>query len=135
MVLGTTKEITIGPTAILSLLSAPLVEAHGPAFLSTVCMLTGIVTLVMGMFKLGFVVNFISTPVTAGFASTTAVVIAVSQLASLLGLKNVKGDKVTDTLQSIFSQIEKTNFYDAGMGIIACICLIIMRVSLDKIIN
>jgi SulP family sulfate permease len=91
--LGSSRTLAVGPVAIVSLLVAsgvaPLAEAGSGVYVQlaiVLALLVGIIQLVMGLVRLGFLVNFLSHPVLAGFTSAAALVIGFSQLKHLLGI-------------------------------------------------
>ena len=90
--LGTSRTLAVGPVAIVSLMVAtgisPLAEVGSAAYIQlalTLALLVGVIQFVMGLAKLGFLVNFLSHPVLAGFTSAAAIVIGFSQLKHILG--------------------------------------------------
>ena len=89
---GTSRELAVGPVAMVSLLVAQGVAplAHGVeeyvAFAVLLALMVGITQLMMGMLRLGFLVNFLSHPVVAGFTSAAALIIGLSQLKHMLGV-------------------------------------------------
>ncbi|CAG0917739.1 unnamed protein product [Notodromas monacha] len=136
-VFGSVKDVTIGPTAILSLMTNKYVTDHGPEYAVILCFSTGVIVLVFGLMNLGFVVNFISTPVTVGFTSAAAVTIIISQIPSLLGLKLVQstGNDFLATLEALYREISNTKGYDFLMGEIAIILLLFLKLVNDKYNN
>lgn len=81
--IGGCKEVTIGPTALLALMTSrhtSLGSISGPQFAVLLCFLSGIVELIMALLRLGALVDLISLPVTIGFTSATALIIGASQL-------------------------------------------------------
>lgn len=81
--LGGCREVTIGPTALLALMTSRhtgLGGISGPHLAILLCFLSGIVELIMALLKLGALVDLISLPVTVGFTSATALIIGASQL-------------------------------------------------------
>ncbi len=91
--LGSTGIMTLGPTAITSVLTlsviAPLAAqrpAAAPALALTLALLLAAVYIVMGLFRLGFLVNLLSQPVLIGYVNAAAIIICVSQLQHLLGI-------------------------------------------------
>ncbi|KAG8306811.1 hypothetical protein J6590_038752 [Homalodisca vitripennis] len=124
MVLGSCKDITIGPTALLALMSYKHVITHGPDFAVLLCFLTGCVQILMGILHLGVLIDFISIPVTVGFTSATSVIIAVSQLKGLLGLK-FSSSGFLDTLRQVVLNIHKARVLDSALGL-SCICFLLL---------
>ena len=69
------QDITIGPTAIMALMTRSY-AAHGPQYAVLLSFLSGLVILLCGLLRLGFLIDFISVPVIAGFTSAAALTIA-----------------------------------------------------------
>ena len=77
---------------------------------------------------LGFLIEFIASPVVAGFTTGAAVTIGTSQVKNLLGLK-FNADGFVDTWAAIFEHIEETRLWDTIMGFSCIILLLLLRVS------
>ncbi|KAG1691517.1 Sodium-independent sulfate anion transporter [Nymphon striatum] len=134
--LGGIESLSIGPTAIMSLLTSEYVEKGGANYAIVLCFLSGCVQLLMGALNLGcshkkgrcspcenvyvagFLVTFISSPVISAFTSAAAIIIAASQLKNLFGLKFTSHSFVT-TIYNVLTNITDTNLWDLSMGIIA----------------
>lgn len=84
ILLGSCKDIPVGPTAILSLLTHQAIGDRGPQYAILLCFLCGVVQLFMGFFGLGFLVDFVSGPVSSGFTSAVALIIVTSQVKDIL---------------------------------------------------
>ena len=85
-ILGTSRQMSIGPVAISALLVlagvSQIADPMTPEYISLVILtglLVGIAQFLLGVFRLGFLVNFISHPVIVGFTSAAAIIIAISQ--------------------------------------------------------
>ena len=109
--LGTSRQLSVGPVAMISLLISSgighLAIAGSDQYIAMAILLAlmvGIIQFSMGIFKLGFLVNFLSHPVIAGFTSAAAIIIAISQFKHLLGIK-VSGEKFLDIITQIFQNI------------------------------
>ena len=96
--LGTSRALAVGPVAIVSLLVATsvgsLAEPGSAEYVQlalTLALLVGLIQAIMGVVRVGFLVNFLSHPVLAGFTSAAAFVIGFSQLKHLLGIPLTKG--------------------------------------------
>ncbi|XP_063691648.1 sodium-independent sulfate anion transporter-like [Bolinopsis microptera] len=122
---GTSKDITIGPTAIMSQIVAEV--AKGNTKLAICCSLVaGCFQVLMGSFFLGFVVWVISTPILCGFTTAAALTIAVGQLSKLLGIKGVRR-QFWRNIYDTFSKIKQTRWPDAVMGLICLVVLFALR--------
>lgn len=124
---GTSKDITLGPTAILSLLTASLTEGCGDQEQRIVCALSltfisGAIQLAVGILNLGFLVDFIPVPVISGFTSAAALTIALGQVKHLLGIS--AGRSVVDAIRDIFLHLKYTNGWDFLLGM-CCIALVL----------
>lgn len=133
-IFGTTRQLGVGPVALDSLLVAAGVGAIATAGSAEYIMLaillafiTGVILLIMGIFRLGFLVNFLSRPVISGFTSAAAIIIAISQLKHLLGINIERSKFAHQTLFDIFKNIGETNFYTLIIGIIAVVVLRLIK--------
>ncbi|CAG9786111.1 unnamed protein product [Diatraea saccharalis] len=123
---GSCKDITLGPTALMALMTYQQIQNRNSDYAVLLCFLTGVVQLIMGILHLGVLIDFISVPVTVGFTSATSVIIAVSQIKSLLGLQ-FKSAGFLDTLQKVFKNIPNSRLADSTLGISCIIILLLMR--------
>jgi len=133
VIFGSCKDITVGPTAIMSLLTAQYAMGR-PEFAVLLSFLTGLIVLLLGLLRLGFVIDFISVPVTAGFTSAAAITIASGQVKSLFGLKIEKhGDNDTHhegiayTWIEIVENFESVRYQDTILGLSCVVILLCMR--------
>ncbi|CAG8504528.1 31238_t:CDS:2 [Gigaspora margarita] len=128
---ATSKDITIGPTAVMSLLMGQTIDAilkvntnyTNVTIAATFSLLTGLIALVLGLLRLGFVVDFIPAPVVAGFTTGAALNIAIGQVANLLGISGVDNKQATYlVLINILKALGRTKF-DAIIGLIGLLFL------------
>ncbi|XP_017892165.1 sodium-independent sulfate anion transporter-like [Ceratina calcarata] len=121
IIFGTCREVNIGPTALISLLT--LTYARGvPEYAVLLCFLSGCVTVIFGILRLGFLVDFVSIPVVSGFTSAASLIIACSQIKSLLGLE-IHGESFIEIWKELVGQISKTKIPDL---ILSCCCILIL---------
>lgn len=123
--LGSCKDVPMGPTAIASLLTF---QVCGGIWQRAVllCFLTGLIELLMGIFGLGFLIDFVSGPVSSGFTSAAALIILSSQVKDLLGIV-AKGNTFIEQWSAIFDDIHNTQVGDAVMGFTCIVVLLLMR--------
>ncbi|XP_059047263.1 sodium-independent sulfate anion transporter-like [Achroia grisella] len=126
IIFGSCKDITLGPTALLALMTYEQIQGRNADYAVLLCFLTGVVQLIMGMLHLGVLIDFISVPVTVGFTSATSVIIAVSQLKGLLGLK-FKSGGFLDTIAKVIVNIPNAKLADTVLGLSCIIILLLMR--------
>lgn len=99
VVLGTSRTLAVGPVAIVALMTGAAlsgVATQGtPDYLQAalvLSLLSGLMLLLMGLLRMGFVANFLSHPVIAGFLAASGLLIAASQIGHLLGVELVARD-------------------------------------------
>lgn len=123
-IFGTIRQLAVGPVAMDSLLVAAgvgaLATAGSAEYISLAILLAlivGIMLFVMGIFRLGFLVNFLSRPVISGFTSAAALIIASSQLKHLFGLNIGRTSFLHETIIAIVREIENTNLITLAIGL------------------
>ncbi|XP_034194083.1 sodium-independent sulfate anion transporter [Osmia lignaria lignaria] len=130
IVFGSCKDITIGPTALMALMTHEYVQGRNADFAILLAFLCGCLQLLMAFLRLGVLIDFISIPVTVGFTSATSVIIVVSQLKGLLGLK-ISSQGFLDTLTKVIQNIDKTSLWDTVMSFSCIIVLLLFRKMKD----
>ncbi|KAL1497197.1 hypothetical protein ABEB36_008194 [Hypothenemus hampei] len=125
-IFGSIKDITIGPTALMALMTYQQIIGRNTDYAILLCFLSGIVQLAMAILHLGVLVDFISIPVTVGFTSATSVIIGTSQFGSLLGLK-MSSNGFFDTMSKLVQNIHLTQFTDLGLGVGCIVALLLLR--------
>ncbi|XP_069957468.1 sodium-independent sulfate anion transporter [Cherax quadricarinatus] len=124
--LGSTSEVSIGPTAIMSLMTYQYTGQGGGDYAVLLAFMAGIIELVAGIVNLGFIINFISQPVISGFTSAAAIIIASSQLKLLFGLR-LKTKGLIDTWVKVFSNIQDLRWQDLTLGLICIVVLFLLK--------
>ncbi|XP_011313714.1 sodium-independent sulfate anion transporter isoform X2 [Fopius arisanus] len=127
-IFGSSKDVPVGPTAIAAILTREtLSRSHlGPDFAVLLAFMSGLVSLFMGILQLGFLIDFISGPVSVGFTSAAAIIIATSQVKDILGIR-ISGGNFLDTWHNVFEHVCDTRLWDAVWGLTAIIILLILR--------
>ena len=138
VLLGTCRELSVGPAALISLMTAqaihevrPGIEMGGPEWVATAILLAvmvGAVQLGLGLVRLGAVVQFLSRPVVSGFMSAAALIIAGSQIQLLMGTP-VKGEGFFATILAAIGAVPQAHMATVGL---ACACIVLMAVSRVK---
>jgi SulP family sulfate permease len=140
-VFGTSRALAVGPVAVVSLMTAAalsnIVEqgtmGYAVAALS-LAGLSGIILLAMGLFRLGFVANFLSHPVIAGFITASGIIIAASQLKHILGI-DAHGHNLLELAISLVQHVSETNWITAVIGILATGFLFWVRKGLKPMLQ
>jgi SulP family sulfate permease len=122
---GTSRALAVGPVAVISLMTltaASAVAAPGSAeFIAAtlvLALLSGLILIVMGVLRLGFLANLLSHPVVSGFITASGIIIATSQLKSLLGIK-ASGEAMPELITTLIENAKDTNPYTLAIGLIA----------------
>ena len=138
-ILGTSRTLAVGPVAIVSLLVAsgvaPLAESGSAEYVQwalTLALLVGIIQTVMGLVRIGFVVNFLSHPVLTGFTSAAAIVIGFSQLKHILGIRLPSTDYFYETVQAIVARLAETNGVTLAIGLGSIGILLYFKMGLGQ---
>jgi len=93
----------------------------------TLTIMVGLIQLVMGLARLGSIVNFISQSVVTGFTAGAAIIIAASQLKHFFGISVPRGGHLYQTLTGVFSQWHDFNPYVVAVGLITLVSGVIIR--------
>lgn len=125
-IFGSTKDAAVGPTAIEGLLTRENNHGFGEDGSTILCFLSGIIVFLMGVFQLGFLIDFISGPVSVGFTSAAAIIIATTQVKDILGL-TYPGSNFLIVWSQIFEHYEETRLYDTILGVTSMIVLFVLR--------
>ncbi|XP_044584519.1 sodium-independent sulfate anion transporter-like isoform X1 [Cotesia glomerata] len=123
LIFGSTKDVTIGPTAIMALLVQSFVSKFGNDFAVLLCFLSGCIIILMGLLHIGFLVNFISMPVICGFTNAAALIIGASQLHTLFGIQG-KTKTFIDSIVKVFKNIKQVKLWDTVLGVVSIIILV-----------
>jgi sodium-independent sulfate anion transporter 11 len=129
--LGTSRELSAGPTSILGLLTAEAVESlskegYKPADISSaMAFMVGVYALAIGLLKLGFLLDFVSAPVLTGWISAVAIVIGLGQVGSLVGLKLPSG--TAPIIHDFFANIRDIQPLTLAIGLTGLAMLFILE--------
>jgi sulfate permease, SulP family len=137
---GTSRALAVGPVAVISLMTltaASAVAAPGsPQFIAAaliLALLSGLILIVMGVLRLGFLANLLSHPVVSGFITASGIIIATSQLKSLLGIK-ASGEAMPELVATLIENATNTNAYTLTIGVIATAFLFWVRKGLKPLL-
>ncbi len=128
--LGTSPQLAVGPVAMVALLIssgvgdlATLGSAEFIGLAIFLAVLVGLIQFAMGIFRLGFLVNFLSHPVIAGFTSSAALIIGFSQLKHLVGVDIARG-KVHEIAISVIENFSEINLPTLIIGLMSIVLLV-----------
>lgn len=116
--LGTSRALSVSTTSTLAALTGAAIASVPPEqamATTTLAMLTGGLLLLAGLFKLGFLADFISHPVLAGFKAGTGLLIASGQLGKVLGIEQT-GDSFFAKLRSAIQNLDAISWPTAALA-------------------
>ncbi|WBQ09611.1 sulfate permease [Hyphomonadaceae bacterium ML37] len=139
-IFGTSRALAVGPVAVVSLMTAAAVGqiadtgtiGYATAAV-TLAFLSGVILLLMGVFRLGFLANFLSHPVISGFITASGVIIAASQLRHILGVPG-GGHTLVEIVSSLAGSVTATNPYTLAVGAASLGFLLFVRSGLKPLL-
>jgi SulP family sulfate permease len=138
--LGTSRVLAVGPVAVVSLMTAAAVGEQAALGVHsywqialTLAFISGGMLLVMGFLRLGFLANFLSHSVVSGFISASGLLIAASQIKTLMGVQ-ASGDNFFALVWSLLQQIPNTNVLTLVVGALATVFLFWVRQKLKPLL-
>lgn len=128
LLFGTSQRVAVGPVAMDSLIVAAgvstLAQSGTDAYISLTIVLafvTGVIQLLLGVFRLGFIVNFLSKPVISGFSSAAAIIIGVNQFKNFFGIPIPRSNQLQEIGYHFYlniSQIHWSTFFIGGSAFV-----------------
>ena len=132
--MGSSRSLAVGPVAMVSLLVAsglaPLAAGDIATFIQlalTLALIVGLLQTLMGILRIGFIVNFLSHPVLSGFTSAAAIIIGFSQLKHLLGISLPSTESFFAQTIAIIERLPQTNGVTASLAISAIAILLFFK--------
>jgi sulfate permease, SulP family len=139
-IFGSSRVLAVGPVAVVSLMTAAAISEHAqagsPEYLAValaLAFLSGLMLLVMGLLRLGFLANFLSHPVVAGFITASGLLIATSQLKTLLGVKG-GGHNLLEMLANLAGQLGQMHGLTFAIGVVSTVFLFWVRKGLKPLL-
>jgi SulP family sulfate permease len=132
--LGTSRQLSVGPVAMVSLLVAEGIGSLQPtsveqyiALCITLAFMVGLLQFSFGLLRLGFLANFLSHPVTSGFTTAAALIIALSQLKSLLGIDLTNSKYIHEIIFELSSRLGETHIPTLLIGFLSIVLIFLLR--------
>ncbi len=129
-VAGPSPFLVLGPDSALGPIIAAAIlpiaagnEQEAIALAGVLALLVGLITVVAGLAKLGFVADLLSSPVRTGYLAGLAVAIFISQLPKLFGF-SVTASGTIDELRAFVASLDQTNPWALGIGLI-CLAIVL----------
>ena len=130
---GSSKYLVTGPTNATALVTASiLIGLNFPPdrYLDMVfllAILSGVVRLLLGIFKAGKILRFVSNAVLTGFITAVGVLIVFGQMGNLFGLSIPKNDGLITIIKTLFTGLPQTNLYVLGVAIATVMLILLIR--------
>ncbi len=131
---GSSNFLGTGPVAVVSLLTASSLAVITPpgseqfiALAIALAFLVGVFQLVLGVLKLGVIVNFLSHPVIIGFTNAAALIIGLSQISKLFGVPMGRSESFLKDIWGVFQQLDETHLPTLGMGLLALVIMAVIK--------
>lgn len=139
-IFGTSTTLSVGPVAVVSLMTASAVaqiaEAGSVAYVEAAILLafmSGLILLVCGALRLGFLASFLSHPVIAGFITASGIIIAISQVRHILGVQ-ANGDNLLHLVTSLGGTLTQTHLPTLVTGVLTLFFLLWVRSGLKAVL-
>jgi SulP family sulfate permease len=138
---GTSNTLSVGPVAVLSLMTAAALAKSGisdpsqlVAAALTLAFLSGVFLLLLGLMRLGFMANFLSHPVISAFITASAIIIGLSQVQHLLGTTS-SGQNIIELLASLRGSMGEINWITLGLGLASIAIIVWCRTGLASLLT
>lgn len=132
-IFGTSGALSVAPAAVASLMTAAALQqlfvAGSPEYLAgaiVLSVLSGLLLVLMGVFRLGFLANFLSHPVISGFVSASGVIIATSQVGHLIGVE-AAGHNLLGMGQQLLGHLHQVHWPTLAIGVASLLALVAAR--------
>lgn len=137
---GSSMTLAVGPVAVISLMTAsaltPLATPGTELYVTLavqLAFLSGLIYLLLGVLRFGFLAHLLSHPVISGFISGSAILIAVGQMKNILGVQ-VSNGAVVETVSQLWTALPETNTTTLTIGVSAIVFLALSRKQLPKLL-
>lgn len=139
-IFGTSRQLSVGPVAMDSLIVASGVAVlaeigtqHFVEFAILLAFMMGVLQIAFGVFRLGFLVNFLSKPVISGFTTAAALIIGFNQFKHLFGINVERSNKIQNLAQDTIAHLNESNVITTIIGFVAIIILFVLKKKFPKV--
>ncbi len=138
-IMGTSRHPAVGPVALDSLVVAIALgtlslSGIGEVIAAAIFLATmvGVLQLIMGLFQMGVLANYLSRPVISGFTSAAAIIIGLSQVEHLLGLQIESSNQIQKMIMSVAQNLNETHLITIVVGLSAMSLILVTKKYLPK---
>jgi MFS superfamily sulfate permease-like transporter len=140
---GSSQQLASGPVAVVSLMTAttlaPLATQGSEGYIAyaiLLALMVGIFQFLLGVLRLGMLVNFLSHPVVNGFTNAAAIIIATSQLSKLFGVDVDSAERQYQTVYyTVLAALKHTHWPTLLLGVLAFLIMIVLKKVSPRIPN
>lgn len=137
---GTSRVLAVGPVAVIALMTAsalqPLAVPGTPEYTKlalALSFLSGVMLVALGLFRFGFLANLLSHPVISGFVTASTVIIALSQVKTILGIK-AEGNTLLQLVPSLWQDAPGFNGATLAIGVSTIVLLVAVRLWMEPLL-
>ncbi len=124
--LGSSRQLSVGPTAVISLMTAACIvtlpEDIRLISAAALALMTGLMLILAGFLRAGFVMNFVSRPVVSAYITGAALLIIISQLKHIFGV-SASGTTALELISSLWESLKDAKMVAMIIGLSACVIL------------
>lgn len=131
---GTSRQLSVAPVAMISLLIgagvsqfADVGSAEYISLAILLALMVGALQLLFGLFRMGFLVNFLSQPVISGYTSAAAIIIGLSQLKHLLGVNMPSSNLIHEIVGATNTHISGTHLLTVVIGVVSIFLIVFIK--------
>jgi SulP family sulfate permease len=131
--LGGTRFQVTGPTAAFVVILVPIVHKYGLSGLLVAGAMAGVILVLMGLARLGRLMQYVPHPVTTGFTAGIALVIALLQLKDMLGVRLPRTEGTFEYLEALWAARSTANLWDLGIAIVTIVLLVVLPKIIKRV--
>lgn len=132
--LGTSRQLAVGPVAVVSLLTAsalaPIAAEGTSQYLAAAALLAimvGVANLALGVARMGWITNLLSHPVLVGFTAAAAIIIGTSQAKHVLGVSIPRTESFTETVVELVRALGDVHLLSLVIGVGSIVALLLFK--------
>lgn len=138
--MGSSRQLAVGPVAMDSLLVATALNTmaivdsnHYISLAIFLALFMGLIQVILGFLKFGFLINFLSKPVINGFTSGAAIIIGLSQFNHLLGIDLPSNNLFQNIFQSLWNNFGEIHLFTVIISLVSIFMIFAIKFFSNKI--
>jgi hypothetical protein len=136
---GSSPQLIVGPVSTVSVLTGSIVASHGAkspeealALVAALAVVSGLILIVAGLLRLGWVADFLSKPIVTGFVFGLSILVVLGEIPTLLGLPRGSGN-VIDRVSGIAGHLDEIQLRNAAVGAVA-LAVLFLGPRINKVV-